>query len=228
MKKKNKSVAIKSSAVKEKVFPAALIKYLESKGVDPKIIEHKTVFTAIDAANTLKRKMDEIVKSLLVKADNYYYIVCLPATHNLDFKKIKQAIEKSAGVKIKAVQITDEKLMKSVLKLKKEGMSAFGGFHKLPVILEKKLLKVKKAIFSSGSFNHSVEMAVKNFSQLENVILADFGINKKIKVIKLSSSSVKMKKGAKNKKMATKKKAKKAVKKAAPKKKAKKATKKKK
>ena len=102
--------------------------------------------------------------------------------------------------------------MKSLLKLKNEGMSAFGGFHKLPVILEKNLSKVKKAVFSSGSFNHSVEMAVKNFSQLENVILADFGINKKIKVIKRPSSSVKMKKGAKNKTMAKKKVAKKAKK----------------
>lgn len=236
----------------EKKFPLALEKYLKENKIDPKILEHKTVYTAIDAANTLKRKMDEIVKALLVKADNYYYVVCLPANHNIDFKKVKSVIEKEVGEKIKTIQIPDEKLMRKILKLKQESVTAFGGLYKFPVIFEKKLMNLKKAVFSSGSFNHSVEMGVKDFSRLENVILASFGINKKIKLIKPSSkSSVKKRKSAKNKNMAVAKKRKvaapkkaktkkpaikkaapkkaapkkKAVKKAAPKKKAKKAKK---
>jgi prolyl-tRNA editing enzyme YbaK/EbsC (Cys-tRNA(Pro) deacylase) len=192
--------------VKRKL-PAALIKYLESKNVDPKILEHKTVYTAIDAANTLKRKVDEIIKSLLVKADNNYYIVCLPANQNLDFDKIKKVIEKTAGVKIKTVRIPTEEMMKSLLKLRDEGMSAFGGFHQLPVIAEKKLENLKKAVFSTGSFNHSVEMRAKDFLKLENAVLASFGINKKVNLInKRPASSIKIKPRA-NKTMAKKKKA---------------------
>jgi prolyl-tRNA editing enzyme YbaK/EbsC (Cys-tRNA(Pro) deacylase) len=206
--------------VEVKNFPQALVKYLESKKIDPKILEHKTVYTAIDAANTLKRKLDEIVKSLLVKADNNYYIVCLPANQNLDFDKIKKAIEKVAGVKIKTIRIPTEEMMKNLLKLRNEGMSAFGGFHELPVIAEKKLEKLKKAVFATGSFNHSVEMRTKDFIKLENAVLASFGINKKVKLInKRSASSIKIKPRA-NKTMATKKKAKKAKKPAAKKKKA--------
>jgi prolyl-tRNA editing enzyme YbaK/EbsC (Cys-tRNA(Pro) deacylase) len=190
-----------------KNFPTALIKYLEAKGASPKILEHKTVYTAIDAANTLKRKINEIVKSLLVKADNYYYIVCLPADKNLDFGKIKAAIEKQAGKKVKTVQIPSEKVMREMLKLQDQGMSAFGGFHELPVLAEKKLAGLKKAVFSTGSFNHSVEMGAKEFLRLENVILANFGINKKVKLInKRPASSIKIKSGA-NKTMAKKKKA---------------------
>jgi prolyl-tRNA editing enzyme YbaK/EbsC (Cys-tRNA(Pro) deacylase) len=192
--------------VEKKNSPVALIKYLEANGVSPKILEHKTVYTAIDAANTLKRKMNEIVKSLLVQADSYYYIVCLPADKNLDFAKIKAAIEKQVGKKVKTVQIPSEKVMTEMLKLKNQGMSAFGGFHKLPVLAEKKLATLKKAVFSTGSFNHSVEMGAKEFLKLENVILANFGINKKVKLIKKRQASpIKMKSNA-NKTMATKKK----------------------
>ena len=61
-------------------------------------------------------------------------------------------------------------------------MSAFGGVHKLPVYMDKGLTKAKKAIFSSGSFNHSVEMAVKDFVKLENAVLGSFGIKKKVKL----------------------------------------------
>jgi prolyl-tRNA editing enzyme YbaK/EbsC (Cys-tRNA(Pro) deacylase) len=207
------------SKIEEKKLPLALIKYLEAKGINPKILEHKTVYTAFDAANTLKRKLDEIVKSLLIKADNYYYIVCLPANQNLDFAKIKSAIEKEAGVKVKAVQIPSEKVMKELLKLRDEGVSAFGGYHQLPVIAEKKLANLKKAVFSTGSFNHSIEMGAKQFISLENAVLASFGINKKVKLIKKRPSSpIKMKPGA-NKKMAKKKKAAKKTKKASKKKK---------
>ena len=85
------------SGSNKKKFPKKLLAYLEKNKIDPKVLEHRTVYTAIDVANTLKRKVDEIVKSLLVKADDYYYIVCLPADHNLDFKKIKESIEKIAG-----------------------------------------------------------------------------------------------------------------------------------
>lgn len=200
---------------KKNIFPKKLSSYLKSKGLDPKVLEHRTAFTAVDAANTLKRKLDQIVKSLLVKADDYYYVVCLPADHNLDFKKIKAAIEQTAGKKVKTVLIPDEKTMNKVLKIKNEGLTAFGGLYKVPVMVEKKLAALKKAVFSSGNFNHSVEMGVKEFSRLENAVLANFGIKKKIKVINARpSSSAKMKKGV-VKQMATKKKAKKAVKKTA-------------
>jgi prolyl-tRNA editing enzyme YbaK/EbsC (Cys-tRNA(Pro) deacylase) len=204
---------------KQKNFPVALKKYLEDKGVDPKIVEHKTVYTAYDVANTLKRKLDEIVKTLLVKADNYYYVVCLPANQNLDFKKIQKAIEGAVGKKVKTVKIPSEEVMIGLLKLRKQGMSAFGGFHKLPVIAEKNLANLKKAIFSSGSFNHSIEMGAKQFIGLENAVLASFGINKKVSLIKKRpASSIKIKPRA-YKTMATKKKAKKAAKKPVAKKK---------
>jgi prolyl-tRNA editing enzyme YbaK/EbsC (Cys-tRNA(Pro) deacylase) len=213
---------------KKNIFPKKLSDYLKGKGLDPKVLEHRTAFTAVDAANTLKRKLDQIVKSLLVKADDYYYVVCLPADHNLDFKKIKSAIEKEAGKKVKTVLIPDEKVMSKVLKIKNEGLTAFGGLYKMPVIVEKKLANLKKAVFSSGNFNHSVEMGVKEFSRLENAVLANFGIKKKIKVINVRPSSSLMKKSA-TKKMATKKKAvKKTAKKAVKKTAKKKATKKKK
>ena len=72
-----------------------LIKYLEKMGVSHELLEHKKVYTAIDAANTLKRKMDQIAKSLLVKADKDYYLVLLPADKNLNEEKIRKLDRKS-------------------------------------------------------------------------------------------------------------------------------------
>jgi Ala-tRNA(Pro) deacylase len=161
-------------------FPPKLAEYLKKSKIKYKPLDHKTVYTAYDVAATMGRKLNEVVKTLLVVADKDYYLVLLPADHNLDFKKLAMQISKAAGKKIKTIKIPGEKVMQDLLKVKAGAMSAFGGWHKLPVVMESKLAKLKKAVFASGSFNHSVEMAAKDFIKLENVILGNFGIKKKI------------------------------------------------
>lgn len=191
----------KSSSKKQTKLPVKLVQYLEKAGVNHKILEHRTVYTAYDAAATMRKKLSEIAKSLLIKADKDYYLVLLPADHNLDFKKLGKAIGQQTKKTIKVVKIPGEKIMEELLKIKAGAMSAFGGLHKLPVVIDKGLVKAKKAVFSSGSFNHSVEMAVKDFVKLENAVLGSFGVKKKIKLQK----TVKLKKKTAKKKVIKKK-----------------------
>lgn len=216
---KAKKVMVKKT-IKPKVkkptakLPEKLIKYLEQVGIKHEILEHRTVYTALDAAATMRKKLSEIAKSLLVKADKDYYIVLLPADHNLDFKKLGTAIGKHNKKEVKVLKIPAEKIMQEVLKLKAGAMSAFGGFHNLPVIIENNLAKAKSAVFSSGSYNHSVVVAVKDFIKAEKALLANFGVKKKIKVAKPAKAVKKL-----VKKIVAKKAVKKVVKKIAKKKK---------
>ena len=181
----NVSIIFKHKCMPKKlVFPQKLAKYLEKAGIKHNVLEHKTVYTAYDVAATMGKKLNEIAKSLLVIADKDYYLVLLPADHNLDMKKLAQFISKATGQKVKVVKIPGEGVMQKLLKVKAGAMGAFGGLHKLPVVMEKKLAKMKRAVFASGSFNHSVEMAVKDFVKLENAMLGSFGIKKKVVLAK--------------------------------------------
>ena len=161
--------------------PVKLITYLEKAGVKHEVLEHKTVYTAIDAAATMKKRLDEVVKSLLVKADKDYFLVLIPADQNLDFKKLGSCIGAQTGKKIKVIKIPGEKIMENALKIKAGALTAFGNFHKVGVVMDKSLSKTKKAVFSSSSLNHSIEMAVKDFIKLEKAILGSIGVKKKIK-----------------------------------------------
>jgi len=196
-----KKITKKSSAKKIKL-PAKTINYLEKAGIKHDLLEHKTIYTAIDAANTMKKKVNEIAKSLLVKADKDYYMVLLPADQNLDLNKLKKALSKSQQKTVKVVKIPAESAARDFLKLKNDAISAFGSLYKLPVVMDKHMTKVKKAIFSSDSFNHSVEMAVKDFIKLEDAVVDTFGIKKKIKSI----PKAKAKKKVANKKVVKRKK----------------------
>lgn len=170
-------------AKKKSKLPVKVIKHLETAGITHELLEHKTVYTALDAAATMRKKVDEVAKALLVKADKDYYIVILPADHNLDMAKLKKVVGKYQQKDIKVVKIPGEKLAREVLKIKNDALAAFGSLYKLPVLMEKKLEKVRRAVFSSDSYNHSVEMAAKDFIKLERVLLGSFGVKKKVKRI---------------------------------------------
>lgn len=161
-----------------------LTKYLEDAGINYETLEHRTVYSALDAALTMKKKLNEIAKSLLIKADKDYFVVVLPADNNINLEKVAKIIKKETGKDVKSVKIPGEKIMETVFKIKAGAMSAFGKIYKLPVIVDIGLSKVKKAVFSSDSYNHSVELATKDFIKIENAILGSFGVKKKIKLQK--------------------------------------------
>ena len=188
---------------KKDKIPAKVKNYLEKAGIKHEILEHKTVYTAIDAAKTMKKDLRQIAKSLLVKADKDYYLILLPADYNLDEKKLKKVIEKGSDKEVKAIKIPGEKMMEEALNLKAGALTAFGNLHKVNVIVDKKLEEVKKAVFSSGCLNHSIEIAVKDFVKMENAVLDSFGVKKKVKMEKKPSKAKAKKKSSKTAKKST-------------------------
>jgi prolyl-tRNA editing enzyme YbaK/EbsC (Cys-tRNA(Pro) deacylase) len=185
-------------------IPAKTKKYLDKNLAKYEEIAHKTVYTAYDAAQTLRRELKDIAKSLLIATDKAYVIVVIPAHMRLDLEKLK----KSLGVK--KVSIPNEKLMVKVFKVKPGAITAFGGLHKVEVWVDKSLLKTKDVILSAGNFTDSVRMKAKDFIEVEKAKLASFAVAGGYKIKK-----AKPKKTAKKsvKKLVNKKTVKKAVKK---------------
>ena len=175
-----------------------LIKKLEDWGIDYEILKHKTVYTAHDVAATLKKKLDEIAKTLIVEADKTFYFVALPANKNLDFKKLKKAIEKIGG-KVKSISIPSEKAIVSRLKIKPGQITGFGSVHGLNRIVDKDLTKVKKAVFSAGLVTESILMAVKDYLKVEEPRVEIVGVMKKFKKPKKAKPAKKTKAAKKSK-----------------------------
>src|SRR3989344_4354597 len=161
-------------------IPKQIINYLDKRGAKYAIVTHRKVYTAYDAAQTLKKKLDEIVKNLLIKTNKGFILVLLPASKRLDLNKLKKLMN-AKGKGIKKVEIPKEGVMVRIFKVKPGALPAFGSFNDLEVYMDKSLQKVKKAIFSSGSFTDSIEMALKEFEKLEKPIVGLFSEAKKFK-----------------------------------------------
>lgn len=138
-------------------IPQKVIKYLDSAKTAYKPVVHKTVFTAYDAAQTLGAKLNEIAKTLVVKADKTYVLAVLPASHRLDLVKLKKI------VKAKKIEISRENIMQKIFKIKPGAITPFGSLYKTPVFVDKVLLRAKKIIAGAGSYQDSVSMTAKNF-----------------------------------------------------------------
>ena len=153
--------------------------YLKKAKVPFEVVTHKTVYTAYDAAQTLKMKLNQIVKSLMVKVDKGYYLVSVPADKNVDFKMLASAIKKMGGT-AKKIGIPNEKELTKVFKLKPGSLTGFGSMHKVKMVIDKDLKKVREAIVSGGSVTQSLKMKINDYINMEKPLVAPIGKKKKL------------------------------------------------
>lgn len=166
MSKKKISKPKKKKVVKQKVqkqikqLSNSITKLLDTAKIKYKTLEHKVVFTAHDVSATTKKKLGEIAKVVLVKADKDFVLIVLPAGKYVDFNGIKKAL------KAKKVSMANEKDITKYLKTKVGLLHPFGSEYKLQTLLDKGLSKSKKMIASAGNYTHSIEIGLKDFDKL--------------------------------------------------------------
>ncbi|XOU94546.1 MAG: YbaK/EbsC family protein [Candidatus Kerfeldbacteria bacterium] len=142
-------------------IPKKLLNHLDKAKAKFEVLEHKTVYTAYDLAKTTKSKLQEIAKTVLVKADKKYFLVVVPSHYQLDFSKLKKIL------KVKKVSMAKENEMKNKFKVKPGAITPFGTIHKVEVIVDKTLLKLKDVVLGGGSFTDSIKMKIKDFMKVE-------------------------------------------------------------
>lgn len=164
----------KSKINKEiKVLKNSVTKLLDLAKVKYKLIEHKVVYTAHDAAQTTRKKLSEIAKVVLVKADKDLVLIVLPAGKYVDFNGIKRAL------KAKKVSMANGKDITKHLKTKIGLLHPFGSMYNLQTLLDKGMTKAKRLIASAGSYTHSVDLSVKDFEKLVSPVKGVFSKAKK-------------------------------------------------
>ena len=186
---------------KQKSIPKKIKDYLDKHQAEYEEIVHKTVYTAYDAAQTLKKELKEVAKNLLIQADKTYALVVVPADKRIDLAKLKKALG------AQKVSIPKESVIVKVLKIKPGVISSFGKLHKVETWIDKAMVGTEKVVFSTGSATNSVLMKVKDFIQLEEAKLADIAMKGGYKIpkpVKKQMTKAKTKVGTQKKKMAAK------------------------
>lgn len=154
-------------------IPIKVVNFLKKQKVKYEVLPHRTVYTAYDLAQTLKRKLSEVAKTLIVKVDKGHIIVVLPASRQVDLRTLK----KVTGAK--AVDIDKEQVMVKLFKIPAGAISPFyGALAKVPVYIDKALMKTQKIVVQAGSFEESVLMKTKDLLKAVAGRLASFSKKK--------------------------------------------------
>lgn len=161
-----------------------LQKLLEKNKIKHEIIDHRTVFTALDNARTQHINPKEVVKTLVMKIDAKRHILALiPADKNLDKKRflgeVNKWLKKEGGKVVKSVEFAKEEWMKKNLKGKVGATIPLGSVNKMTAFIDKSLLKNKNLIINSGDYEKSIKIATKKFIEIEDMIKGAFSQAKK-------------------------------------------------
>lgn len=149
-------------------IPNKLRKHLDQAGAEYEIVEHRTVYTAYDLAQTLRHDLSRIAKTLLVKTEGGLHLVVLPASKRLNLPKLKKALG------VRKLSIASEKDMVKHYNVKPGAIHAFGTVFATPVIVDITVRKAKDLIFPTGNFTNAIRMKAKQYFSLENPMIASF------------------------------------------------------
>ncbi|MBU1038740.1 YbaK/EbsC family protein [Patescibacteria group bacterium] len=150
-------------------IPSKITNFLTKNKVPYEVALHRTVYTAYDLAQTMKKEMDKVLKTLVVKADKSYILVVVPASFRLDLSALKKML------KAKAVKIEKEQIMPKLFKIKAGAISPFyGPLHKMPVYVDKAVLKTQKALVQAGSFEESLHLKSRDLIKVVEGVVGNF------------------------------------------------------
>lgn len=150
-------------------IPAKVTNFLKKQKIKHEVVGHRRVYTAYDLAQTMKKKLGDVSKTLVVKVDKGHVILVLPASRQVDFKSLKKVLG------AKKVDIDRENVMVKLFKVPAGALSPFHGvMAKLPVYIDKTLMKAQKTIIQAGSFEESVHIKTKDLLKSVEGKLANF------------------------------------------------------
>ena len=163
-------------------IPKKVINYLEKNKIKYEVVEHRTVYTAWDAAQTQHIKPQTVGKTLVIKYDRNTCLALLPANRNLDknkFKKVLNSWLKKEEEKLaKKISFAKEAWMKKNILGKVGATPPFGQLLKLPLFMDSLLAKQKKILVNSGEYNYSLEIKTSQFLKMEEPVKGSFSQKK--------------------------------------------------
>jgi len=148
---------------------ARLRSFLDERHVTYRVIEHRPTYTAMEIAQTLHVPGREMAKVVIVKADDRYCMVVLPAPYKVDL----EAFRRSTGAQ-RAELATEGEMQRLFPDCEVGAMPPFGNLYGMPVYAERSLTEDREIVFEGGNHHEAVCMAYDDFERAVHPIVMDF------------------------------------------------------
>jgi Ala-tRNA(Pro) deacylase len=144
--------------------------YLEKQGVEYKIREHRSTFTAQQMAAAEHVPGMAVAKPVVVKADNKFYMCVLPACCKIDFDVLKEQIG------VQRIELADEKEMAQIFGDCALGAEPpFGNLYQIETIMDQSLEEDDEIVFQGGTHEKAIRISIEDYRRLVHPRILTFG-----------------------------------------------------
>ncbi len=148
-----------------------LKEFLDAQNVKYVSIFHSSTYTAQEIAASVHIKGKGLAKTVIVKLDDKIAMAVLPASHQVDFDRLKMA----SGSQNVALA-TEEEFEDLFPDCDIGAMPPFGNLYGMDVLVSRALTKDEEIAFNAGSHYELIRLAYNDFERLVNPRIADFSV----------------------------------------------------
>ena len=146
-----------------------LKKFLDESRVKYVTIDHSPAFTAQEIAASAHVKGKDLAKTVMVEVDGQMAMAVLPASFQIDAKRLRNAIH------AQKVEIADEMDFKDRFPECELGaMPPFGNLYGMRVYVEEVLAEDVSIAFNAGTHSQLIRMQYADFERLVHPVQVDF------------------------------------------------------
>ena len=149
-----------------------LKEYLESNKVSFEVGYHARVYTAQEVAASEHVPGKEMTKVVMVKANGKMIMLVLPASYQVDMKKLKGILNcKKVGM------VKEEEFQELFPDCEVGAMPPFGNLYNLEVWVDQVLTEDESIVFRAGSHVETLRIKYNDYAGLVNPKVGDFSVH---------------------------------------------------
>lgn len=145
--------------------------FLNSKNIKYLNIAHSPAYTAQEIAASAHIKGQELAKTVIVKLDSQMVMCVLPASHYVDFGKLK----KSSGAR-EASLVPEQEYRDLFSDCEPGSQPPFGNLYGVDVFVSKALAQDEEIAFNACSFSELIRLSFHDYKSLVNPKIVDFSL----------------------------------------------------
>jgi Ala-tRNA(Pro) deacylase len=146
--------------------------YLKKEKVKFTTTVHKEAFTAQEVAASEHVKGKYFAKTVVIKAGDEFIMLVLPASHSVDFEKVKKILGK------KQVKLAEENDLEKLFPDVEVGAEPpLGNLYNIRTVVDETLTKDPEIVFQAGTHVETVKIQYNDYARLVKPEIASFAVH---------------------------------------------------
>ncbi|HLG24016.1 MAG TPA: YbaK/EbsC family protein [Candidatus Nanoarchaeia archaeon] len=141
---------------------------LNKEKIEFEVLEHKAVFTSLEAAQARGTELKQGCKALICKTESGFIQAVVSGAKELDVEKLQKI------TLFKQIELADAKDVKKVTGCNIGSVPPFGNLFGIKVYFDKSVLENDVIGFNAGSHTKSVKMKAKDLQKIVNPVVGEF------------------------------------------------------